>query len=148
MGIFNSLNISGTALTAERTRMDVIAKNIANVNTTRTSSGKPYRRQMPLFKQIEGDSFAKILSEKSSKDQINEKNGVKITAIVEDRSPFKKVYNPGHPDSDEEGYVLMPNVDIVTEMVDMISASRAYEANMTSINSAKSMAMKALEIGK
>ena len=148
MGIFDSLNISGTALTAERTRMDVITKNIANVNTTRTSSGKPYRRQMPLFKQIEEDSFAKILSEKSNKSQTNDKNGVKITAIVEDRSPFKKVYNPGHPDSNDEGYVLMPNVDIVTEMVDMISASRAYEANMTSINSAKSMAMKALEIGK
>ncbi|AFS78614.1 flagellar basal body rod protein FlgC [Gottschalkia acidurici 9a] len=146
MGMFSSLNISGTALTAERTRMDVITKNIANANTTRTSSGKPYRRQMPLFREIEGQSFSALLNKENEK--LNDKKGVKITAIVEDRSPFKKVYNPGHPDSDKDGYVLMPNVDIVTEMVDMISASRAYEANMTAINSAKSMAMKALEIGR
>ena len=146
MGMFSSLNISGTALTAERARMDVITKNIANANTTRTSSGKPYRRQMPLFREIEGQSFSTLLNKENEK--LNEKKGVKITAIVEDKSPFKKVYNPGHPDSDKDGYVLMPNVDIVTEMVDMISASRAYEANMTAINSAKSMAMKALEIGR
>ncbi len=146
MSIFNSLNINATALTAERTRMDVISKNIANVNTTRTSSGKPYRRQMPLFKEIEEQSFSSILSKENNK--VTGKNGVKITAIVEDKTPLKSVYDPGHPDADKEGYVLMPNVDIVTEMVDMITASRSYEANMTSINTAKSMAMKALEIGK
>lgn len=146
MGIFSSLNISGTALTAERTRMDVISKNIANVNTTRTSSGKPYRRQMPLFKEMEGQSFSSILSRENNK--LAEKSGVKITGIVEDKTPFKTIYDPGHPDADKDGYVLMPNVDIVTEMVDMITASRSYEANMTSINSAKSMAMKALEIGR
>lgn len=145
MGIFNSLNINATALTAERTRMDVISKNIANVNTTRTSSGKPYRRQMPMFKEVEGQSFSSILSNASKKAS---EGGVKITGIVEDKTPFKTVYDPGHPDADNDGYVLMPNIDIVTEMVDMITSSRSYEANMTSINTAKTMAMKALEIGK
>ncbi len=146
MAIFSTLNIGATALTAERTRMEVISKNIANVNTTRTSSGKPYRRQMPLFKEIEGDSFSSILSNVSNKHK--SEGGVKVTGIENDRTPFKAAYNPGHPDADQDGYVLMPNIDIVTEMVDMISASRAYEANMTTINSAKAMAMKALEIGK
>lgn len=146
MGIFSTLNISGTALSAERTRMEVISKNIANANTTRTSSGKPYRRQMPLFKEIEGETFSSVLSKERKKHE--KEGGVKITGIVEDRSEFKTMYNPGHPDADSEGYVQMPNVDVVTEMVDMISASRSYEASMTSINSAKAMAMKALEIGK
>lgn len=146
MGIFSTLNISGTALSAERARMDVISKNIANANTTRTSSGKPYRRQMPLFKEIEGETFSSVLSGEMKKN--NKEGGVKITGIVEDQSEFKTMYNPGHPDADNEGYVQMPNVDVITEMVDMISASRAYEASMTSINSAKAMAMKALEIGK
>lgn len=146
MSIFGSLNISGTALSAERTRMEVISKNIANVNTTRTSGGKPYRRQMPLFKEIDGESFSSVLSTASNKYE--KEGGVKITAIAEDKAPFKTMYNPGHPDADNEGYVEMPNIDVVTEMVDMISASRAYEANMTSINSAKSMSMKAIEIGR
>lgn len=149
MSIFGSLNINATALTAERARMDVISKNIANVNTTRTSSGTPYRRQVPLFKEIEGETFSSILSTESSKiGTTGSSGGVKVSAVVEDKSPFKSVYNPGHPDANEEGFVMMPNIDSVTEMVDMISASRAYEANMTAINTAKSMAMKALEIGK
>ncbi|WP_235436135.1 flagellar basal body rod protein FlgC [Gottschalkia purinilytica] len=144
--MFSSINISASGLTAERTRMDVISKNIANANTTRTSSGKPYRRQMPLFKEREGESFSSYLSKES--DKLFNKNGVKVSGIIEDKTPFKKVYDPGHPDADQNGYVEMPNVDIVTEMVDMITATRAYEANMTAINSAKSMAMKALEIGR
>lgn len=149
MSIFGSLNINATALTAERARMDVISKNIANVNTTRTSSGTPYRRQVPLFKEIEGETFSSMLSKESGKlDGTGTNGGVKVSAVVEDKSPFKSVYNPGHPDADEEGFLMMPNIDSVTEMVDMISASRAYEANMTAINTSKSMAMKALEIGK
>lgn len=149
MSIFGSLNINATALTAERARMDVISKNIANVNTTRTSSGTPYRRQVPLFKEIEGETFSSMLSKESGKlDGKGTNGGVKVSAVVEDKSPFKSVYNPGHPDADEEGFLMMPNIDSVTEMVDMISASRAYEANMTAINTSKSMAMKALEIGK
>lgn len=144
MGIFNSLNISATGLTAERMRMDIISKNIANANTTRTSSGTPYRRQMTVLKENVSfsKSFSKLLEDKNSS------KGVKVSEIVEDKTPFKKVYDPGHPHADNEGYVSMPNVDIIKEMVDMISATRAYEANVTSINSSKSMAMKALEIGR
>lgn len=148
MGIFNSINISSSGLTAERTRMDTISKNIANANTTRTSSGSPYRRQMVVFQENNKNSFSDYLSLYSNTNGLSDKDGVKISSIVEDKSPFKKVYDPGHPDANEEGYVNMPNVDIVKEMVDMISATRGYEANITSINSSKTMAMKALNIGK
>ncbi|KUO72898.1 MAG: flagellar basal-body rod protein FlgC [Clostridia bacterium BRH_c25] len=146
MAFLNSINISASSLTAEKLRMDVISRNIANVNTTRTADGTPYRRQVVVFQ--EGDkqmSFSDYLSD-ASKSLIG--SGVKVTGITEDKTPFKSVYDPGHPDADEEGYVKMPNVDVMTEMVNMISASRAYEANVTAINSAKSMAVKALEIGK
>ena len=146
MKLFSSFNISSSGLTAERTRMDVISKNIANANTTRTSGGTPYRRQMTVFKEKESTPFSSYLSG-YSKQQLN-KEGVKISAVVEDKTPFKRVYDPGHPDADNEGYVSMPNVDVVKEMVDMITATRAYEANVTALNSSKSMAMKALEIGK
>jgi len=146
MGIFNSINISASGLTAERTRMEVISKNIANANTTRTSNGGPYRRQMVVFKEKTGTPFSKYLSQQS--ESLLQGQGVKVSAIVEDKTPLKRVYEPGHPDADENGYVSMPNVDTVTEMVDMITATRAYEANMTAINSAKSMALKALEIGR
>ena len=148
MSIFNSINISSSGLTAERTRMDTISKNIANANTTRTSSGSPYRRQMVVFQENNKNSFSDYLSLYSNTNGLSDKDGVKISSIVEDKSPFKKVYDPGHPDANEEGYVDMPNVDIVKEMVDMISATRGYEANITSINSSKTMAMKALNIGK
>jgi flagellar basal-body rod protein FlgC len=126
--------------------MDVISRNIANVNTTRTANGTPYRRQVVVFQ--EGDkqmSFSDYLSD-ASKSLIG--SGVKVVGITEDKTAFKSVYDPGHPDADEEGYVKMPNVDVMTEMVNMISSSRAYEANVTAINSAKSMALKALEIGR
>jgi flagellar basal-body rod protein FlgC len=146
MAFLNSINISASGLTAEKLRMDVISRNIANVNTTRTADGTPYRRQVVVFQ--EGDkqmSFSDYLSD-ASKSLIG--SGVKVTGITEDKTPFKSVYDPGHPDADEEGYVKMPNVDVMTEMVNMISSSRAYEANVTAINSAKSMALKALEIGR
>jgi flagellar basal-body rod protein FlgC len=146
MTLFNSINISASALSAERIRMDVIAKNIANANTTRTSGGSPYRRQMVVFEENKQKPFSKYLSDASK--QLLQGKGVKVSGIVEDDRPFKKVYDPGHPDANEEGYVLMPNVDTVSEMVDMISATRAYEANITAINSSKSMIMKALEIGR
>lgn len=146
MGVFDAINISASGLSAERIRMDIISKNIANANTTRTSSGLPYRRKMVVFKEKSSKPFSYYLSEYSRKS-LN-KQGVKISAIVEDKSPFKRVYEPGHPDADKDGYVLMPNVEVVKEMVDMISASRAYEANITAINSSKTMAMKALEIGR
>ncbi|NLV89697.1 MAG: flagellar basal body rod protein FlgC [Tissierellia bacterium] len=145
MSIFSSINISTTALTAEKTRIDIIAKNMANANTTRTTGGTPYRRQMVVFEEAKPNSFSKYLDKHLS--NINGQ-GVKISRIVEDESPFKLVYEPGHPDADENGYVRLPNVDIMKEMVDLISAQRAYDANITAINTSKSMLMKALEIGR
>lgn len=146
MAFFNSINISASGLTAERLRMDIISRNIANVNTTRTADGTPYRRQVVVFqKEDRQASFSDYLND-ASRNLIG--SGVKVSGIIEDKTPFKSVYDPGHPDADEKGYVEMPNVDIMTEMVNMISASRAYEANVTAINSTKSMAMKALEIGR
>lgn len=145
--MFKAIDVSATGLTAERLRMDIISKNIANANTTRTSSGTPYRRQVPIFKESSTKlSFQQHLD--AAKNGIVGGSGVEVTAVKEDKSPFKKVYDPGHPDADKDGYVQMPNVDIVAEMINMISSTRAYEANVTSINSAKSMAMKALEIGR
>ena len=147
MGFFNSLDIGASGLTAQRLRMDTISQNIANVNTTRTENGTPYRRREVVFEERTGsDSFASKLS--NATDKLHSGKGVRVTKIAEDSSEFKKVYDPGHPDADAEGYVSMPNVDIVTEMVNMISATRSYEANVTSINATKSMALKALEIGK
>lgn len=141
------IGISSSGLTAERLRMDIISQNIANANTTRTSSGTPYRRKVPIFREIpKNTTFSQVLENAQNGNVIG--NGVEVKAIKEVQSPFKRVYDPGHPDADAQGYVQMPNVDIVTEMVDMISAARAYEANVTAINAAKSMAMKALEIGK
>lgn len=147
MGYFNSLDISASGLTAQRLRMDLISQNIANANTTRTDKGTPYRRRVAVFEERSSTvPFAEYLSD-SSKEKITGK-GVRVARITEDPSPFKRLYDPGHPDADAEGYVEMPNIDTVTEMVNMISATRAYEANVTSINSTKSMAMKALEIGR
>ncbi len=146
MNFFKSINVSASGLTAERLRMDVISKNIANVNTTRTASGSPYRRQMPIFKERTGDSFEDVL--KKAQGAYVGGDGVEVTQVAEDQSDFKRVYNPGHPDSDDEGYLLMPNVDVVSEMVNLISATRGYESNITSLNASKSMAMKALEIGR
>ncbi|SKC74468.1 flagellar basal body rod protein FlgC [Maledivibacter halophilus] len=146
MGFLNSINTSATGLTAERLRMDIISKNIANVNTTRTSSGMPYRRQVPIYKEKDNKSFSDFLSDAKNNYELG--NGVEVIAIKDDESPFKRVYNPGHPEADEKGYILMPNVDIVTEMVNLISASRAYEANIAALNNSKSMALKALEIGR
>ncbi|OPZ84205.1 MAG: Flagellar basal-body rod protein FlgC [Firmicutes bacterium ADurb.Bin419] len=146
MGYFGSLDISSSALTAQRLRMDTISQNIANVNTTRTEDGTPYRRKVVVFEEKSPETpFSEYLNE-SSRKMVG--GGVRVAKIIEDRSAFKMVYEPGHPDANEEGYVEMPNVDILTEMVNMISATRSYEANVTSINTTKSLAMKALEIGK
>lgn len=146
MSFFKSMNVSASGMTAERLRMDIMSRNIANANTTRTAAGTPYRRQVAVVRQISGNSFEDMLNGRSISG-VNG-NGVEVAGVVEDQAPFKMVYNPGHPDADQEGYVLMPNVDTVTEMINMISATRAYEANVTSLNSAKSMAMKALDIGR
>lgn len=145
MSLFNSINISSTGMTAERTRMDVISENIANANTTRTSSGNPYRRKVVVFSENK-NKFSDVLQ--NTLNSQNKSSGVKITGIKEDEAPFKNIYEPGHPDANDEGYVEMPNVDVTKEMVDMISATRAYEANITALNSSKSMFMKALDIGR
>jgi len=146
VAFMNSINISASGLTAEKLRMDVISRNIANVNTTRTADGTPYRRQVVVFQEAGNNmTFSDYLND-ASRSMIGA--GVKAIGITEDKTPFKSVYDPGHPDADEQGYVKMPNVEVMTEMVNMISASRAYEANITAINSAKSIAMKALEIGR
>ncbi len=147
MGYFGALDISASALTAQRLRMDTISQNIANATTTRTENGTPYRRRLVVFEETsQGMPFSEYLSASSRERYLSK--GVKVSRIVEDTSPFKRVYDPGHPDADNEGYVEMPNVDVVTEMVNMISATRAYEANVTTINTTKNLAMKALEIGK
>jgi len=144
MGLFQAIDASASGMTAERLRMDVISNNIANANTTRTAEGGPYRRQMVVFEpRSEQASFGQLLSQ-----QMDTGDGVRVTGITKDTTPFKLMYDPNHPDANKEGYVEMPNVTIVSEMVDMITASRAYEANVTAANAAKSMAMKALDIGK
>lgn len=145
MGIFDAINISASALTAEKTRIDIINKNMANVNTTRATGGMPYRRQMVVFEENKGPSFTEYLDKYSNK--FNGK-GVSISEVVEDETPYKLKYEPGHPDANEDGYVLLPNVETVKEMVDMIDAQRAYEANITAMNANKSMLMKALDIGR
>ncbi|RCX15508.1 flagellar basal-body rod protein FlgC [Anaerobacterium chartisolvens] len=147
MSYFSALDIGASALTAQRLRMDVISQNIANANTTRSEDGLPYRRKEVVFEErTQTPSFSSFL-EKSS-GQYSTGGGVRAAKIVEDSSPFKSVYDPGHPDANNEGYVQMPNVNVITEMVNMISATRSYEAGITSINTTKSMAMKALEIGR
>ena len=230
MGYFGALDISASGLTAQRLRMDTISQNIANVNTTRTASGGPYRRKVTLYEErVSPAEFGGYLSgaanywggEYATGDALGDIHiggevnaghgqsgnnsgagagaggevdargglrygnagpggapghtglnvggvslhayglesgarpsagfaglGVRVAGIYEDSAPFKKVYDPGHPDADADGYVSLPNVDVVTEMVNMISASRSYEANVTAINATKGMATKALEIGR
>ncbi len=147
MGFFSAMESSASALTAQRLRMDTISENIANASTTRSEEGTPYRRKTVIFEAQNGNApFSSYLSKASRELFTN--GGVRVSRIVEDQTPFKSVYDPGHPDADENGIVEMPNVEVVTEMVNMISAARAYEASVTAINTSKSMASKALEIGK
>ena len=146
MGIFNIMNTSASGLTAERLRMDVIADNIANSQTTRTENGGPYKRKMVVFGEEKKDFIVPMNITKDGTKIL--KGGVKVVKIAEDKTPFNYVYDPEHPDADEKGYVAMPNVNTVKEMVDMITATRAYEANATVVTNAKSMATAALQIGK
>ena len=146
MSVLNSFAISASGLTAERQRLDIAAENLANINTTRTESGGTYRRKMVVLEEIPSTSFRtkfnSLLNETSSK------GGVQVAAIVEDQRDLNPVYNPEHPDANEEGYVMMPNVDLVKETTDAMSATRSYEANITAFNAMKPMAQKALEVGK
>ncbi len=146
MGYFTSLDVSASGMTAQRMRMDLISQNIANANTTKTQDGTPYRRQTLVLGTNESIGFSKYLSS-SSKSALGD-GKVKVQGIKEDMSELKRVYEPDNPEADEDGYVTMPNVDIVTEMVDMISASRSYEANVTASTASKNMATQAISIGK
>ena len=143
MDIFNTFKISSSALKANTIRLNTISSNLANVETTSTPEGGPYKKKSVYF-QSQPLSFQKEL-EGNMKNAVQ---GVKVTKILEDNSPAKKVYNPSHPDANKDGYVEMPNISVLKEMVDMMSATRAYQANVTTIKSAKRMALKALEIGR
>ncbi len=149
MGFMDTLATSASGMTAERLRMDVVANNLANVNTTRTPGGGPFRRQEVALAPASAN-FGETLAGLSGEDDGGEavRGGVQVSGIVPDMRPFKRVYQPGHPDADKQGYVSLPNVDTVTEMVDMMGATRAYEANVAAVAAVKGMAMKALEIGR
>lgn len=147
MSFLNSFDISASGMTAQRQRLDIAAENISNMNTTRTASGGPYRRKMVVLQENLVSSFRSELQSRLSR-KTSQKGGVKVAEIVEDQRDLQPVYNPEHPDADENGYVMMPNVDLVKETVDGMSATRAYEANITAFNAMKLMAQKALEIGK
>jgi flagellar basal-body rod protein FlgC len=141
MSLFGGLEISASGLTAERLRMDVTAENLANAQTTRGANGQPYRRKEVLLQEAPGSFGASRAMNPGSQG-----GGVHVAGVVEDASPLKRVYDPGHPDADAQGYVSMPNVDTVTEMVDLIGASRAYEANVTAMQAAKQMFSRTLEL--
>ncbi len=144
MSVFGALDTSASGMTAQRLRTDIIAQNIANVNTTRDANGNVYKRKTVVFEEKSATTFSNALSV-----AIGDKSkGVKVTRIVEDQSEGRMVYDPSHPDADAEGYVTYPNVNTVMEMTNLIDASRSYEANVTAFNATKSMALKALEMGK
>jgi flagellar basal-body rod protein FlgC len=151
MGLFGSLDISASALSAERLRMDVTAENLANAQSTRTANGGPYRRK-EVVQEANGDGgFAGALASAraagvGSATGGGPQGGVKVTAVTEDQTPNRLVYDPSHPDANAQGYVSMPNVNPVTEMVDLITASRSYEANVTAMQTAKQMFTKTLDL--
>lgn len=145
MDFFSSMRVSASGLEAQTRRMNTISSNIANAETTRTEEGGPYKRKDAVLTATQDkESFGEILQ-----NQLDQQvQGVLVDDIHEDTAPPRMVYNPNHPDANEEGYVAMPNVNTVEEMANMISAQRSYEANVTAMNAAKAMAAKALEIGK
>lgn len=145
MDFFSSMNVSSSALSAERTRMNLISSNLANANATRTPEGGPYKRKDAVFAATPLDkSFARALNSAAGQDV----RQVEVQQIVEDQNPPRLQYDPSHPDANSQGYVALPNVNVVEEMADMINATRTYEANVTAVNAAKSMALKTLEISK
>jgi flagellar basal-body rod protein FlgC len=160
MSFWDSLKIGSSALSAQRLRLDLISNNIANAETTRTAAGGPYKRQDVIFTTQGQNSFLPAFIQAN-----NQKNGatlapqgvpatqaslagVQVAAITTDQTPGQRVYDPTHPDADANGYVTYPNVDLVVEMTNMMSATRSYEANLSMIDAAKRMALKALDIGK
>jgi flagellar basal-body rod protein FlgC len=145
MSFMDGMNVSASGMTAQRLRLDIISQNIANVNTTRDENGNVYRRKTVVFSEKDVTPFGDILMKTAG----TAGNGVKVTQVSEDKeSALRKVYDPSHPDADEDGYVSYPNVNVVQEMTDMIDATRSYEANVTAFNATKNMALKGLEVGK
>jgi flagellar basal-body rod protein FlgC len=143
MGLFDAFDASGSALSAERLRMDVTAENLANAQSTRTANGQgPYRRKEVVLQEAGSGTQA------SFADSLQAARGVRVAGIVEDPTPPRRVYDPGHPDADAQGYVTMPNVNTVTEMTDLIGASRAYEANVTAMQTTKAMFARTLDLLK
>ncbi|MEY8319564.1 flagellar basal body rod protein FlgC [Lachnospiraceae bacterium 46-61] len=157
MAFLSALNISASGMTAERMRLDITSENISNLNTTRTEDGGPYKRKMVVFETVKDRNFQQVLNGAARGvrgrngqkiGSIGAAGGVRVAEILEDDRDFKPVYDPLHPDADIDGYVMMPNVDLVKETIDAMSASRGYDANLTAFNAMKAMASKALEIGK
>lgn len=149
MGLFDSFNVSASGLSAERMRMDVTSENLANADTTKAANGQPYRRKEVVLQEAavgNSGTFANALDSALGGSSGSTGNGVQVAGIVSDNSSFRRVYDPGNPDADRSGYVQMPNVNSVTEMTDLISASRAYEANVTAMQTAKQMFTKTLGI--
>lgn len=147
MGLFDAIDIAGSGLAAERLRMDVTAENLANAQTTRGADGGAYRRKEVVLQQAGGTSFQTMLTGAiGGVRAVDAARGVQVGAIVQDATPNRQIYDPGHPDANPQGYVEMPNVNPVTEMVDLISSSRSYEANVTAMQSAKQMFTKTLEL--
>jgi len=150
MAFLSSLDISGSALTAQKYRMDIISQNVAGAEVTRTPEGGPYKRKLVVMTPRSGKwSFAQYLrgASPAAKNYMS-RQGVRVTAVIDDQTPNRVVYDPEHPDANEDGYVEFPNVDMVKEMIDLMGASRAYEANLTVNTTVKQMAARALEIGK
>ncbi len=169
MSFLTTLDITASALTAERFRMDIISQNLANIDTTNTATGEPYRRKLTVFQERPLNTFQTSLERAASRVSANlaqgrsitggtgvslsnrasdVRGGVRVTEVIEDESDFIPVYDPNNPDADEDGYVMMPNVDRAEEMVDLMAATHSYNANITALNVIKSMAMKASEIMK
>ena len=151
MSFWTSIRTAASALTAQHLRLDIISNNIANVETTRTAEGGPYKRQDVIFEPENTSSFSSHLNRASSRHDHSIRSlqgGVRVTEITTDTEAGQRVYDPNHPDSDEEGYVTYPNVNLVVEMTNMVSATRSYEANLAVVDAAKNMASKALDIGR
>lgn len=149
MGMFSAFDINASGMTAQRYRMDIISENVANANTTRTADGTPYRRKVVAFMEKSGQtSFGQALG-RAAYAYGRTGTGVKVSGVYEDHvTEMNKVYDPSHPDADEDGYVTGPNVNIITEMTNMIDASRAWEANSTAFNASKDIALRGLELGQ
>lgn len=148
MSFLDSLRIPGSALTAERFRINTVLQNLANVSTTRTEAGEPYRRKQVVFQERSPDFQSILKNERDSLRDATPPGGVRVIEVVESQRDFTPVYDPSHPDANEEGYVMYPNVNRAEEQVDLMAATTAYEANLTALNVVKAMSLKALEIGK